>query len=130
MNDLTDQLKLSRIPDEEIGLRMGAVILFFAHFYVLGMVIGEMVRYIIDTIKYQLIQNKWHEQSHEQNEWASPFSSAALKMTKQPLRQQLKHKGSIASTSFEKCLFEKKLFHRVVSTIPRFYSKPKGFANA
>jgi len=129
MNELTDQLKLSRIPDEEIGLRIRAVILFFAHFYVLGIVVGEILQNIIDTTKQLLIQNKWHEQFQEQNEWVPPLYSAAPTMTNQASNLQPNSEGSTAPISSENYSSEKRSLHQVASKTPRLNSKPRGFAN-
>ena len=59
MNDLTEKLKLSKVPNAEAGERIKVVIYSFVHLYVLTIVMGQTLRNLIDTpLKTQKLE--WH----------------------------------------------------------------------
>ena len=76
-----EQLKLSRIPNEEIGERIKAVVYFCVHFYCFAYVCGQTFKHIITTPTTE-IKERWLELSHALNEWLQPLSSDALTQTK------------------------------------------------
>lgn len=81
MNDLTEKLKLSKIPNAEAGERIKVVIYSLVHLYVLTIVIGKTLKNLIGTpLKTQKIE--WHGLMQELQKWTKSLSSEQQKMTK------------------------------------------------
>ena len=96
MTELTEQLKLSRIPDAEIGQRIKAVVYFFVHVYCLAYVSGQTLKNIITTPQIEL-KKLWQELFHALKEWLQPLYSDALMTTKQ--QSNLQHNEKVYDCS-------------------------------
>ena len=125
MNDLTEQLKLSNIPDAEVGQRIKAVVYFCIHFYALAYVSGQTLRNIIDTPTTTLTK-EWHALSHELQKWIRQLSSEQPKLIEQPSSLQQCNADLIVPVSSEPYLSEKKSSHQPVVRMKQ-RSKPQGF---
>ena len=81
MNELTEQLKLSRIPDEEIGERIKAVVYLIVHVYCFAYVCGQTFKNIITT-PLTTLKKEWHALFPAQKKWMQPLYSDAPTKTK------------------------------------------------
>ena len=125
MNELTEQLKLSNIPDAEVGQRIKTVVYFLVHFYALAYVSGQTLRNIIETPTTTL-KKEWHGLSHELQKWIGQLSSEQPKLIEQPSSLQHNDKVLTAPVSSENFLLKTKSSHQqAVRLTPR--SKPIGF---
>ena len=129
MNEFTDQLKLSKIPDAEIGLRIKDVVYLFVHLYVLAFCLGQTFKNIIET-PLTTLTKEWHALSHALNEWTKQSCSEPQKQTEQQSNLQPSKEVWIAQDLSGNCSSKKRSSHQLVVKMKLIsISKSKGFAN-
>ena len=129
MNELTEQLKLSNIPDAEVGQRIKAVVYFCVHFYALAYVSGQTLRNIIDTPTTTLTK-EWHALFQGLQKWIGLLSSEQPKLIEPQSNLLLSSEDLIVPVSSEPCLSEKKSSAQQVQKVKHFSRpKPLGFKN-
>ena len=133
MTELTEHLKLSKIPDAEIGERIKAVVYFFVHVYCFAYVSGQTFRNIITTPSTET-KKLWHALTVVVKEWIEPSSSEQPKKTE--LTSNLLHKSeesmsqdlSVKSLSKKRSLQQQAMGTWSSDSRAVKRSKPIGFA--
>ena len=129
MTDLTEQLKLSNIPDAEVGQRIKAVVYFCIHFYALAYVSGQTLRNIIDTPTTTL-KKEWHALSQELQKWIGQLSSEQLTLIESQSNLLLSSEDLIVPVSSDNSSSKKKSLAQQVQKVKHFSRpKPVGFKN-
>ena len=129
MNELTEQLKLSNIPDAEVGQRIKAVVYFCIHFYALAYVSGQTLRNIIDTPTTTL-KKEWRALSQELQKWIGQLSSEPPKLIEPQSNLQPNSEEWIAQDLSDNSSSKKKSSAQQVQKVKHFSRpKPVGFKN-
>ena len=127
MNELTEQLKLSKIADAEIGERIKAVVYLIVHIYCFAYVCGQTLKNFINTPTTEQTE-LWQGLFPELKKWTRLLSSGQLKTTEQPSNLQHNKEESISLNSSEVYSSESVSLHQPVTTKQTRRSKPVGFA--
>ena len=130
MNEFTEQLKLSKIPDAEIGERIKAFVYIFVHLYCFYIVSRELLKNFITT---QTIKQTelWQGPILDQKRWIEPSSSEPPKLIDKRSKQQQCSVVSTAHSSSASCS-SRKTFSHLLEPLSMKPSRPKpvGFKNA